>query len=272
MSPQASNVGAATTTRHVAFFMDPRTVIGVDLAGVTGATGLTVLSGTERPRVISAELVETGGSPLEAEERLLARIDAFAPDLIAIDAPLTLPPCMSCPSHCRGPGSDCELRAAQEMWKQGSNPVIRRPCELEARRRVPGLDPKPTMGLGVITARAVSLVRKLGARGRAPSSIARGEVLEVYPAASLRRMGWMDRPAKTAEDAVKTEFFGRVAESLGIEIDGLDVHRRCAEDDDVFDALIAAYTGWLHPDRVEAPPPGFNLATGWIWLPAPDTG
>ncbi len=33
------------------------------------------------------------------------------------------------------------------------------------------------------------------------------------------------------------------------------------------DAVIAAYTGWLHPDGLEAPPEDFNLAAGWIWFP-----
>jgi hypothetical protein len=33
------------------------------------------------------------------------------------------------------------------------------------------------------------------------------------------------------------------------------------------DAVIAAYTGWLGPDRLEQPPESFNLASGWIWFP-----
>jgi predicted nuclease with RNAse H fold len=47
------------------------------------------------------------------------------------------------------------------MWAAGSNPAIRRSCEAEAARLIPGLVPLPTMGLGIITARAVTLVRRL---------------------------------------------------------------------------------------------------------------
>jgi hypothetical protein len=38
-------------------------------------------------------------------------------------------------------------------------------------------------------------------------------------------------------------------------------------DDHVFDAVVAAYTGWLFPDGLEPPPDGFNVAAGWIWFP-----
>lgn len=44
---------------------------------------------------------------------------------------------------------------------------------------------------------------------------------------------------------------------------GVDEFRR----DHAFDALIAAYTGWLAPDGLEPPPADFNAAAGWIWLP-----
>lgn len=246
-----------------------RRVLGFDLAGVTGATGYAVLETQgAQAKLVDAGVVSTSGTPVEGEDRLLELVDRIGPDVLAVDAPLTLPPCLTCPSYCRGPGQDCELAAARRMWESGSNPVIRRPCELEAKNRIPGLDPKPTMGLGIITARAVSLVRKLESRGVPPSSIVRGEVLEIYPAASLRRMGWTERPPQNAEPSVKSEFFAQVAASLQSEIEGLDDHPQCIEVDDVFDALIAAYTGWLYPDRLETPPPGFNLASGWIWAPA----
>jgi hypothetical protein len=72
---------------------------------------------------------------------------------------------------------------------------------------VDGLDPQPTMGLGIITARAVALVGKLGARGEPPCSISREELLEVYPTASLLRLGHPDRPARRAPKEEKSAFY-----------------------------------------------------------------
>ncbi len=106
--------------------------------------------------------------------------------------------------------------------------MIRRPCEVEAKRLIAGLSPQPTMGLAIITARAIAL------------------------------------PARDAPRESKTEFYNQVVASLSAEVRGLDRWPICAESDDVFDALIAAYTGSLHPDRLEEPPEGFNIASGWI--------
>jgi predicted nuclease with RNAse H fold len=222
---------------------------------------------------VVANVVPAARTPIEAEDALLALVDRLKPDLLAIDAPLTLPPCLSCPSSCRGPGVDlCELESAREMWACGSNPVSRRRCELEARVLISGLDPKPTMGLGAITARAVTLVRKLGNRGEPPASITRREVLEVYPRATLARLGTRDpqlRPRGRGED--EAAYRCRIIDGLEGDVVGLcDVadHRSNMESNsDVLDAVLAAYTGWLSPDGLEEPPEGFNLATGWIWFP-----
>ena len=40
----------------------------------------------------------------------------------------------------------------------------------------------------------------------------------------------------------------------------------------MLDALTAAYTGWLGLGRLVAPPPDFNLASGWIWMPRTTEG
>lgn len=223
--------------------------------------------------MIEAGALPVAGSPLDAEVALLDLIDSLRPDVLTIDAPLTLPPCLTCPSHCRGPGADlCELESAREMWERGSNPVSRRPCELEAKKLIPGLDPKPTMGLGAITARAVALVRKLENRGEPPASITRREVLEVYPRATLARLGARDpqlRPRSRGED--EAAYRCRIIDGLEGDAVGLrDIadHRSNMESNsDVLDAVLAAYTGWLAPEGLEAPPDGFNLASGWIWFP-----
>ncbi|MGH2973559.1 MAG: DUF429 domain-containing protein [Solirubrobacterales bacterium] len=246
--------------------------LGIDLAGASsGKTGWAVVEGKRTPHLTDAGLQPVAKTPGEAELSLLELIDGVEPYVLAIDAPLTLPPCLTCPSYCRGPGADlCELQAAREMWEAGSNPVSRRPCEAEARALIEGLNPKPTMGLGIITARAVTLVRRLEVRGRPPASIARGEVLEVYPAASLLRFSVANeklRPKQTGEG--EGEFCARAATGLAeLGVKGIEDHRAALEvSHDVLDAVLSAYTGWLHPGGLECPPDGFNVASGWIWFP-----
>lgn len=246
--------------------------LGIDLAGASSSkNGYAVIGGDEQPRLLEAGRQRRAKTPAEAEGHLLELIDGFYPDRVAIDAPLTLPPCLTCPGYCRGPGPElCELQAAREMWRAGSNPVARRLCESFAREMVPHLDPKPTMGLGIITARAVALVRKLEVRGRAPSSIARGEILEVYPTATLLRLSAQSvklRPKARGE--AEGDFCSRVASGLvEIGLGGIEDQRDQLEANrDVLDAVLAAYTGWLGPERLEQPPEGFNPASGWIWFP-----
>lgn len=253
---------------------DQRSVLGIDLAGASSAkTGYALTQGGDSPCLIEADALAAAASPHSAEVALLDLIDGLRPDVLAIDAPLTLPPCLTCPSHCRGPGTDlCELESAREMWERGSNPISRRLCELEAKEMVPGLDPKPTMGLGAITARAVALVRKLENRGEPPASITRREVLEVYPRATLARLGTRDprlEPRRRGEEEVT--YRRRIIAGLegdAVSLRGVAERRATLESSpDVLDAVIAAYTGWLAPEGLEAPPDGFNLASGWIWFP-----
>jgi predicted nuclease with RNAse H fold len=177
------------------FRRERRRVLGIDLGGASSrTTGYAVIEGVRRPLLRAAGEQPLARPPAKAEHELLELIDRVGPEVVAIDAPLTLPPCMTCPSYCRGPDPElCELEAAREMWRRGSNPVIRRLCEVTAKNMIENLDPKPTMGLGIITARAVTLVRKLSVRGTAPTSIERGEVLEVYPRATLSRLASGDR-------------------------------------------------------------------------------
>lgn len=247
--------------------------LGIDLAGVSShKNGYAVVNGKKTPRLKDVGLQPIAKTPAEGERQLLELIDDVAPDVLAIDAPLTLPPCLTCPNYCRGPDPElCELQAAREMWKSGSNPVARRPCEVTAKEAIPGLDPKPTMGLGIITARAVSLVRKLEVRGAPPSSIVRREVVEVYPTASLKRLSSLTkslRPREKGEE--EAAFCARAAAGLvEIGLQGVEAHRDKIESNrDVFDAVLSAYTGWLGPERLEPPPSDFNVASGWIWFPA----
>lgn len=255
-------------TRHVPpSARSSRKVLGIDLGGAASATtGYALLGGSASPSLLRAEKLEKGTSPRQAEDALLALLDDAGPDLVAIDAPLTLPPCLTCPSYCRGPGELCELQAAREMWDAGWNPVSQRPCEKVLQDEVDER-PMPTMQLGVITGRAVAFARKLATRGQAPSILERQEVLEVYPRATLSRLSKQTPSlAPKHKDEADEVYRERLVRGFGQLIDIGD-HAPALANPHVLDGLIAAYTAWLAPEGLEPPPKGFNVASGWIWFP-----
>lgn len=117
---RVSNPSRMPATEHVPC---QQRVLGIDLGGAASATtGFAMLSGTAHPTLEGAGLQPKSKSPVDSEEALVAVVDECEPTLLALDAPLTLPPCLTCPSYGRGPGMDCELASAREMWSQGRNP------------------------------------------------------------------------------------------------------------------------------------------------------
>jgi predicted nuclease with RNAse H fold len=253
--------------------VNDRRVLGIDLGGASSATtGYALLTGPDLPTLASVGTQPKFKSPAVSEDELLALVDQSEPSILAIDAPLTLPPCLTCPSYCRGPGATCELDAARVMWSEGRNPVAQRPCELHVETAV-GERPLPTMQLGVLTARAVAFTRRLRARGTPPCSIERGEVLEVYPRATLRRLAASDHRFKaTGTGKMTAHDRTQATMALAERIEGLDLDHPALSTDHAFDALITAYTGWLAPDGLEPPPSDFNVGAGWIWFPRADQG
>lgn len=244
-------------------------VLGIDLGGARmPTTGWVLLEGADRPKVTRGErLART--KPERAERRLLELIEEAAPDVVAIDAPLTLPPCLTCPSFCRGPALDlCELTAARQVWEEGGHPVTERLCEVRLRKEL-RTGPLPTMRIAQIAARGVALARRIMAGGTRLGPAGSVRVLEVYPAASLARLAMVDdrlRPRDATEGV--DAFIARVLDALSERIDGVGEAREELRNGHVLDALIAAYTGWLGDKGLERPPEDFNQAAGWIWLPA----
>jgi predicted nuclease with RNAse H fold len=252
-------------TRHV---YDLRRVLGIDLGGARmRTTGVVLLEGADRARVADARTLPKYKTAEQAERALLDVVEDAQPDVVAIDAPLTLPPCLSCPSFCRGPSADlCELSAARAVWSEGGHPVTERLCEVRLRGELDA-GPLPTMRIAQIAARGTALARRILAGGTRlePGRVA---VLEVYPYASMFRLGKSDaglRPRAPGE--ADESVADRVLAALRSQIDVDPAHRAALDGGHALDALVAAWTGWLHPHEVEHPPPGFNAAAGWIWLP-----
>jgi predicted nuclease with RNAse H fold len=230
-------------------------------------TGVVLLKGVDRPRVQEARTLPKFKTAEQAESVLLEVVEDAQPDVVAIDAPLTLPPCLSCPSFCRGPSADlCELSAARDVWSAGGHPVTERLCEVRLRDELDA-GPLPTMRIAQIAARGTALARRLLAGGTRLES-GRVVVLEVYPYATMFRLGKLEAGLlPRAPGETGTALTERVLTALASRVDVDVVHRPALVDGHALDALIAAWTGWLHPGEVEHPPSGFNAAAGWIWLP-----
>jgi hypothetical protein len=133
-----------------------RRVLGIDLGGSSmGTTGWVLLRDKAGMSVVDAGHLTKAGAG-EAEQKLVDLITAHAPEIVAVDAPLTLPPCLTCPAYCRGPSpTTCELSAARDVWEIGGNPMTERFCELVLRKELNTTPPRPqaTMRLGQIAAR-----------------------------------------------------------------------------------------------------------------------
>jgi predicted nuclease with RNAse H fold len=99
-----------------------------------------------------------------------------------------------------------------------------------------------------------------------------GVVVEVYPAAALRRWGLRSRQYKRKEnlDARRELVASLLAETtwLSIENSGVDL---CIDSDDAFDALVAALVARAAAMELVEPVPGEDLTSalreGWIAIP-----
>ena len=146
------------------------------------------------------------------------------------------------------------------MWASGANPVAARPCELWLRGEL-GLRPLPTMQLGVIAARAIALGR------RAARELRSTVVLEVYPRASLHRLSARDPRLATRQQGEPIDLFrARVIDGFGDLVEGLPEPAELTMHE--IDAIVAAYTAWLSPHGLLAPPEGWPGDSGWIAVPA----
>jgi predicted nuclease with RNAse H fold len=122
-------------------------VVGVDLAGSPRRnTGICLLRGMT---VVSFATVHS-------DEDILVFIDRARPDLVAVDAPLSLPP---------------GRRSLEERTGEHF-----RPCDRELLRRGIKFFPITLGPMRMLTARGIMLKEALAGRGR--------EVIEIYPGAA----------------------------------------------------------------------------------------
>lgn len=258
-------------------------VLGVDLGGGKGKkTAAATLRVDSRN---GATVVDIAPRPREAplyDQSLLALLRGYGDDtLVAIDAPLTLPPCLRCRvSLC--PGQDecvdasvVQMRAAAashegdgdrntRRGKPHVTPYTQRATELRLLLER-GIVPREALGQGTgpLAARAAHLTRALADRFRLNENL-----IEVSPKATLAALGFTRRTRKHLHER---EARAEVLEALspGLRF-GPGVWREvCVQSDHLFDAVIAAYTGylWARDDWQGLLAPDARPDEGWIWVP-----
>ncbi|MCY0993242.1 DUF429 domain-containing protein [Nannocystis sp. ILAH1] len=306
--------------------------IGVALGGGRGKT--TAVARLERvetegdaPRVRLAEARlrhghrgsgeeggEGGGDPLFRDEVLVAYLQRWVSDdtVVAIDAPLTLPPCIRCPLACPGVQA-CTVPVVAWMRKHA-------PALHAARRSDPGkpavtpytqravdvllthvgLSPRESLGqgMGPLAARAAYLRRVLSPLLRLHENL-----IEVHPPATVTRLfgAEVEHRHRRSDSEQAWELRKRMLTALepmlAFDFVWPEVVVRSPH---VFDAVIAGVTAflWAHqgwqgpldllpaqsaaasetvtPDPLRAAIAGLEdrwLEDGWIWVPpAPGGG
>ena len=156
---------------------------------------------------------------LKAEAEMLALAQEWGPSIVAIDSPLGFPKGMCCLEE------SCACRS--EHGFKG------RACEQElARRGIPLYFTTKRSIIKRMVYRAIALAQGLEAQGH--------RVLEVYPYASKVRLFGKPIPSKTSQEGLDflRQHLGRLIPGVA-SWDGRLDHDGC-------DALVAAYTAYLH--------------------------
>ena len=258
-------------------------VLGVDLGGgKSKKTAAATLRVGPRGGATIVDIAPRNGAAPLYDDGLLALLRGYGDGtLIALDAPLTLPPCLRCQvALCPGQ-TDCVDPAVVEMrtlatagsaferdhrrGKPQITPYTQRPTEVRLLLER-GLAPREALGQGTgpLAARAAHLVRALRDRFHLNDNL-----IEVSPKATLTALGFTQPTRKhLRERESRAEVLAALEPELRF---GPGVWRElCVQNDHLFDAVICAYTGylwardgWAEQEGVDAGQTG----AGWIWVP-----
>jgi predicted nuclease with RNAse H fold len=256
--------------------------IGVDLGGGKGKkTALAVLERTRDGVTVTALSPKAKKEPPLYDAALISALLSRAEGaVVCVDAPLTLPPCLRCAEPvCPGQQacvdgevlamrafahSDAESSRDQRRGKPAITPYTQRATDLYLRSR--GIRARETLGqsMGPLAARAAHLVRALGQHFRLNHNL-----IEVFPRATLELLGYREPYRKRVDRRID------ILATLRDLSFGPGVWREeCRQSDNVFDAVVCAYTGYLRSrdgwkisalagDRIDP--------QGWIWIPPEPT-
>lgn len=271
-------------------------------AGQPGAAGLMVAEATVRQGHRGTGNHE--GDALFRDEVLVEYLRRWTDDdtVVAINAPLTLPPCVRCTLPCPGLKT-CDVpsvawmrkwaplllpRGKSDPTKPAVTPYTQRATEVLWTSL--GARPREALGQGTgpLAARATYLRRVLSPQLRLHENL-----LEVYPRATLTQLFGSTTERRTRHGETQRVWDTRKEVLAGLR-EGIDYAYVWPEvvvrNTHVFGAVLCAYTGflwshagWAGPREFEHadPPPGVPLqeaaaalgdawvTDGWIYAPPP---
>jgi len=304
-----------------------RRFIGVDLGGGRGKN--TAVARLElgvgpggRPRLGVAEAKvrhgqrgtgrsegEPGGETLFRDEVLVAWLERWVDDrtVVAIDAPLTLPPCIRCQLPCptvarctvpvvawmRRWGPRLQARGRSDPGKPAVTPYTQRSTEL--LQRAVGISPRETLGQGTgpVAARAAYLRRVLSPRLRLHENL-----VEVHPRATIEQVfgSELAHHARHGDDdrvwATRKRVLAGLTEGIAFDYVWPELVVRNPH---VFHAVLGAFTAFVWArrglrgpaDLLAAEPVSASrddlaaaiedlgsawLEDGWVFVPPPTPG
>jgi predicted nuclease with RNAse H fold len=239
--------------------------VGVDLAAEASRTAVARITWTSGKAVLDG--VEAGAD----DARL---VDAMAgADKAGIDCPLGWPePFIDFvrahrDGHVPDPGDVAGLDWRRRLANRETDLVVRDETGLVPLSVAADRIAHPAM-------RCAALLAALARQGEPVDRDGSGLVVEVYPAASLKRWGLPHRRYKRAGNVAS---LGALVDRLRARAPWLDLgagEDLCRRSDDAFDAVIAALTARAAARGLATAPDGAQAATarteGWIALPLSD--
>lgn len=204
--------------------------------------------------------------------------------IIAVDAPLSLPPCsLGCTKDCKG-YTTCKRPSVQWMRNQFKKakarntktkwfaPYVQRPVDLHFRYANPGVDLMQDDTFGANLAPQAARMQYL--RGHLPSG---ARLIEVWPKLTVYHC---HKALDVARDealsyrhleegvSIREDILASIADVSGIFLYERDV-KKFARNIAAFDSLVCAWTALMKGlDRCVKAPKGAPVESGWIELPA----
>jgi hypothetical protein len=272
--------------------------IGIDLGGGKGRhTAVARLESREDGRGVVVRDYGEGPVGLWFDESLLEFLHAPEQSgaLVALNAPLTLPVCARCtlpvcpsvrrcdvpivrwfrereatlpPAGAPHAGSLLDRVSDLRPAKPRYTPYTQRATDVLLAEEA-GIQPRETLGqgMGPLAARGGYLRQALRSRFVLGSNL-----VEVSPKATVTRLFG----ERTAARYKRTADAAAVRLAILTELDELSFAPGAWREDGLsndhkFDAVLAAFTGWLWAQGRCDPPPDETIAhDGWIWIPARD--
>jgi predicted nuclease with RNAse H fold len=238
--------------------------VGIDLAAEAARSAMAVIRWEKTVAVIE-QLALGATDPMLVEA-------ARPADKVGIDCPLGWPVAFVdfVQRHARG-----DIRPGEGRDIEARRPLAYRRTDL-AVVHAGGPFPLSVSSdrIGRAAMRAAGLLSALAMPGEPVDRSGHGRVVEVYPAAALRRWGYESRRYKGGPNAgTRRILVDRVLDATSSWLAISSEHRAaCAQSDDVFDAVVAALNARAAtlPGAVSVPGPhelSEAIIEGWIAVP-----